>query len=134
MVLFVSAKGYHRIDLYKDGRVKRHSVHGLVLRTFKGKAPSKRHECNHRNQIKTDNRPVNLEWATPSQNTQHTYDSGRISLKGSQVWASKLEESDIPKIRALLKDKMPQTRIADLFGVTQSLISYINRRKIWTQV
>jgi hypothetical protein len=50
-------------------------VHKLVLENFLAN-PLNKPEGNHKNGIKKDNRLLNLEWVTGSENIQHAYDTG----------------------------------------------------------
>ena len=43
-----------------------------MLEAFVGPCPEK-HECNHKNGVKTDNRVENLEWVTKSANAIHRF-------------------------------------------------------------
>jgi hypothetical protein len=43
----------------------------------------------------------------------------------------KLTKSSVDEIRNMIKNKIPQSEIAKLFNVTQSLISHINLKKVW---
>lgn len=45
-------------------------LHDLMTETFIGPKPKGFH-VNHKNGIKTDNRPINLEYVTPSRNVIH---------------------------------------------------------------
>ncbi len=61
-------KGYYRVDLSKDNKPKRHSVHRLVCKAF---IPNLEN-CNsvdHINNIRTDNTISNLRWCTNQQNS-----------------------------------------------------------------
>lgn len=61
--------------------------------------------------------------------------SGRGDYRvGSARANTKLDESDIPLIRALRAAKMPVKVVAEKFEVSQSLIKRIDRREIWTHV
>lgn len=67
------AKGYFRVSLSKDGKVTRFQVHRLVATSFYINFNDKK--CvNHINGIKTDNRSINLEWVSYSENEKHSYD------------------------------------------------------------
>ena len=57
-----------------------------------------------------------------------------LSCKGSKVRNSKLHESIIPTIRALLKRGVKPKEIAEMFGVSVSTISNVKRGKIWAHV
>jgi hypothetical protein len=48
---------------------KTKSVHRLVCEAFHGEAAGR--QTNHLNGVKTDNRAVNLEWCTGSENVRH---------------------------------------------------------------
>lgn len=63
---YENSRGYQQVRLTRIG--ERHLVHRLVLAAFIGKSPTRRHQCDHINGRKTDNRLVNLEWVTPEQN------------------------------------------------------------------
>jgi hypothetical protein len=58
-----------------DGKYHTISVHKAVCLAFHGERPAGL-RINHKNGIKTDNRPVNLEYITHSENCQHSFDTG----------------------------------------------------------
>ena len=68
-------QGYFRIGLCLNGKRAFFNVHRLVARAFIPN-PENKPTVNHKNGIKTDNRVENLEWATISENTQHSFDNG----------------------------------------------------------
>lgn len=53
------------------------STHTLVCTAFHGERPTG-YMCNHKNGRKHDNRPINLEWVTPSRNSIHAVEEGLI--------------------------------------------------------
>src|SRR5580658_3531644 len=84
--------GYHRVALSKDGIAKKFQAHCLVAEAFIGPLPEGK-EVNHKNGKKADNRIENLEYATRSENQQHSYDVlGKQSQKGSAHGRSKITE------------------------------------------
>lgn len=68
--------GYEYICLCRDGCVKQHRVHKLVVQAFLGEKPTAKHQVNHINGNKADNRAENLEWCTQSHNMKHAYANG----------------------------------------------------------
>lgn len=72
--------GYHYVCFSKDGRLKKFYAHRLVAIHFIDN-PKNKPFINHKNGIKTDNSLGNLEWATHSENMQHSYDE--LSRKAS---------------------------------------------------
>lgn len=67
---------YLECGLKDNDEWKKFSVHRLVCLAFHGPAPSEKHQINHKDGVKDNNDPDNLEWVTPGQNQQHAYDFG----------------------------------------------------------
>lgn len=72
---FIHTKGCVRVSLSVNCVVVRKYVHVLVADAFLGECPPGL-EVNHKNTIKTDNRPENLEYITHRQNTTHAKEKG----------------------------------------------------------
>lgn len=65
--------GYMMINVRRIGKTM--LVHRLVAKAFCPN-PENKPTVNHINGIKSDNRAINLEWATYHENNQHAYDAG----------------------------------------------------------
>lgn len=61
---------YLFVGLHKDGKIKQKNVHRLVAETFIPN-PNNLPCVNHINEIKTDNRAINLEWCTVEYNSNY---------------------------------------------------------------
>ncbi len=70
--------GYARVCLYRGGQRKTWALHRLVMLTYVG--PSHL-DVNHINSSPGDNRLVNLEYVTKSQNIQHAILHGKMLSK-----------------------------------------------------
>lgn len=68
-------QGYKHVTIYINKKPKSCRVHRLVATAFIPNSENKPY-VNHLNGIRSDNRVENLEWATPSENTQHAVDTG----------------------------------------------------------
>lgn len=65
----LSKYGYLSVTLYKDGNKKIYRVNRLVALAFiPNDDPEHKTQCNHINELTTDNRAVNLNWMTPKEN------------------------------------------------------------------
>ena len=63
--------GYLHIGLTTNGTQITKLAHRLIAETFLTKPSSNHNDVNHRNKIRNDNRVVNLEWLTRSDNSRH---------------------------------------------------------------
>lgn len=90
-------------------------------------------QINHKNGIKTDNRIENLEWCTNQENRNHAVQMGLIA-KGNKNGASLLTTKEVQKIKRMLKRKVSQKQIGEMFGVCQSAISLIYTGKNWEHI
>lgn len=77
LVQEITIHGYCRVRLFDcDGNAKHYAVHRLVLGAFAGASDL---YVNHINEIKTDNRLINLEYCTAKENCNHGTRNMRIS-------------------------------------------------------
>lgn len=118
---------YKRVELFGDDFSKRVSLHRLVAQLFIPN-PQNLPCINHKNGIKTDNRVVNLEWCTHSQNSFHAWASGLRS----GIRCGKLDRIQVLTIKKCLEDGgVRQKDIAKYFKVDPSSISHINIGANW---
>lgn len=67
--------GYVKVVLANNRKYKSYFVHRLVAEAFVPNRDNKP-QVNHKNGVKTDNRAVNLEWVSASENINHAYNTG----------------------------------------------------------
>jgi hypothetical protein len=126
--------GYCQVNLWKNGKLKRRSVHKLVADAF---IVNCEHlpQVNHVDGDKDNNHVLNLEWCSASYNVKHAYDNNLKSGNfGSKNGSSKLKESDIIDIRNMLSSGYYLKDIAKKYNVSISTISGIKLGKYWTKV
>lgn len=77
-------KGYLKVWLTNNGKVKSHFVHRLVAKTFIPN-PKNKKTVNHIDNNKKNNNVDNLEWATQSENSKHYFKHyGTVWNKGKR--------------------------------------------------
>ena len=88
------------------------------------------HSCDNR----LCSNPDHLFLGTCKDNNIDMLKKGRTSIlgkKGSSNPNSKLKESQVQEIRALLKTDMSQKEIGAMFSVSQTAVSVINTERYW---
>ncbi len=131
---FYKGRGYHYVSLSKNNVQKQVRIHRMVTIAFLPN-PENKSSVNHINGIKDDNRLINLEWCTDSENMIHACNSGLVSLRqGESHGSSKLKESDVLNIRKLLTEGVTGAMLAKRYNVTQGQISHIKNRRSWTHI
>lgn len=130
--------GYLRVNLSKDGGSQNCMVHFLVATAFLEKPAGVEFVVNHKNNNHTDNRLVNLEWVTRSENTTHAYQIGALKKRrGAEVSLAKLTDDDVRVIRAsyIPRDKIfGSYGLAKKYSVAPSTILRVVHRESYTNV
>lgn len=75
---FLNHGGYARVNLWKDNKSKKYSVHRLVAEAFVPN-PDRKPQVNHIDENKQNNHADNLEWCTQLENHNHGTINERIS-------------------------------------------------------
>ena len=124
--------GYPCLNLCKNRRKKFFRVHQIVALAFLPPQPTPKHEVNHLNGDKADNRDVNLEWMTRAENNRHAFRIGLRSNAGECHSQVKLSARQVIGIRQLLRWGANQTWLARLCQVDPSTVHCIASSKNWS--
>ena len=123
----IMPNGYLIVRKMREGIRLTTGAHRLVYFHFNGTIPVGL-TVNHKNGIKSDNRPENLELATYSEQIKHAYKIGLKNQDGERNPAAKLTNAQIHKIREeYAAGNTTQNTIAQRYGVTFQAISKIVR-------
>lgn len=123
-------KGYLNLTLSKHGVQETATVHKLVALAFIGQCPEGC-EINHIDLDKSNNVPSNLEYLTKKANLLHADKAGALRIRGSQNAGSKLVESDVYRIREMVRQGISTSLVAEMFGVSAPSISNIKAGRSW---
>lgn len=125
-----STKGYLDVKLSKDGIITSFRIHRLVLLTFIGYDDR---TVNHKNNIKWDNRLVNLEYMTQKENNHHAIANG-FTTKGAKNGRAKLSKEDVNYIRELYSTEYFTIQvISNIYSVSWSTIQKITNNINWRE-
>lgn len=128
----INHKGYARVTLSKSGVKKTFSLHRIVLDSFTDNECNKE-QVNHINGKKLDNRLINLEWCTASQNVTHAYSNG-LAVAPKGVQKSKLSELDVLTIVNRYKNGERLKEISNSYCVSEQTLSSIVTGRSWSHV
>jgi len=126
-------RGHLEVHLCKNGNgsFSRFRVHHLVLEAFIGPRPSG-YECNHKNNIKSDNRPKNLEWVTHAENMAHAARMNLMSFPGEACGHAKLRNNEVWLMKKLLIHKIKRKIICKIFKVKKSYVDDVALERTWS--
>lgn len=127
--------GYLRAKFIINSRQYHVSAHRIVWLATKGIIPANL-EINHKNGIKTDNRPGNLEVVTPSENMIHSHRIlGRNVQKGEKHYNTKLTEKKVLEIRDYCDRRIITHReLGRIYDVSKACITLISMRRNWKHI
>ena len=100
--------GYQVVGLYTGGKPKTLKVHRLVCQAFH-ENPENKPQVNHLNEIKTDNRASNLEWATARENSNFGTRTERLGKAQSKPVAQYAQDGELIKIWPSVRETERQT-------------------------
>lgn len=118
--------GYLAVTLCVQSHLHYRTLHAAVLEAFVGPRPDGHYGC-HLNGDRSDNRLVNLVWATPTENAAHKFQHGR-HVYGEAHKMSRLTERDVRMIRSCATSS---ESLGAALGVSGSLVRRIRRRQAW---
>ena len=110
--------GYLSVNLFKNGKEYKRTVHRLVAEAFL-KNNDQKPQVNHIDGDKENNRLDNLEYCTALENMQHAFETGLHSKRG------RLTEDELDQIVDMLNAGMIYREIADKFNISPSQVHYI---------
>jgi hypothetical protein len=127
----ITNQGYLKVSLHKNKKKYFKLVHRLIAEAFIPN-PDNKPQVNHINGKKADNRILNIEWATRSENQQHAFDTGlNVAAKGEDHARCKLTEKIVLLIR---QDNRSSRKIAKDYGITQTTILHIKSLRTWAHL
>lgn len=126
----LNKKGYPEVRFRKNG-IHTRLVHKIVASAFMTK-PEHCTQINHINGIKTDNRLVNLEWVTQSENQIHAYKLGlQPSRSGEKNGRAILTNDKVTYVKELYNSGKRAKDVSEITGVNLSIVRQIISGDIW---
>lgn len=137
----LDGSGYLRTMLMNEnGKFDTIKVHRIIAQTFI-ENPLNKPQVNHLNCVKTDNRVINLEWATASENQIHAYKEQRRNNRGENNPATSLKDKDVLDIRSKytygrkggkpINGQVTKGMLAKEYGVGVHVIKEIVTNNTW---
>ena len=132
----INSKGYLRVELHLNKKIKKFFVHRLVAEYFV-ENPLNKEQVNHIDGNKLNNNMNNLEWVTNQENRNHAIKNNLTkNLCGEEAPWSKLTKKDVIFIRSEYdkKETFNAKKLSKKFKVSTSQILLVAKRKSWKSV
>lgn len=127
--------GYFLLIINYNKKSYGYAIHRLVALHFvKNKNKKTKTQVNHKDCNKKHNYYWNLEWVTPKENIEHSWNNNLSHTIGEDNGNNIYPESKIKLVCELLEKNVPMYEIEETTGVSYAMISLILRRKNWTHV
>jgi hypothetical protein len=128
----------------ETGKRRKLRVHRAVCEAFNGRKPACR-ETRHLDGDKRNNHADNLRWGTQRENAADRMRHGRgaVGLRNGAYTKPHTRRRGVTngnaklmpeQVLAILSDARSQSRIAEDYGVNQTLVSAIKLGRIWNHV
>lgn len=125
--------GYLRLSMMMNGKTFRMSAHRLVYMVKKGPIPEGL-TVNHKDGIKSHNRPKNLELATHAEQRAHALKVLKVKplgTPGEKHPRCQTTAATVLEIRRLRKEGVAINVLATTFNLTPNSVSCMTTRKSW---
>ncbi len=131
----VDKAGYLKVQIRVSGKMLTTGVHRMVLLAFKGPCPEGM-ECRHfPDRNPSNNRPCNLQWGTPLENSaDRTYHGSFDPEKGEDRYNALLTEKSVLQICDDYSSGESSNDLAARFGVSLPLIHAVISGRAWKHV
>jgi hypothetical protein len=138
----LNKKGYLKVGLTINGKLKSFSVHRIVAVEFLENTFNKP-QVNHIDGIKTNNKVDNLEWCNNSENILHSYKIGLTKniyepckdksnfKRGEEQKYAKLDYNKVSEAKELRKKGFSFQKIADKYSVNKKTIIHAIKGITW---
>lgn len=118
---------YLHVRAVVDGERHHAMAHRLVWQYFHGDIPDGL-TLNHINGCKQDNRPSNLELATPSEQALHAHAAGlAASQVGERNGNARFTDAEVAQALELRARGLTQREVAEIVGMSPQHVSRIER-------
>lgn len=115
-------------------RRKMIAVHRIVCFLTNGE-PAENHQALHSCDNPTCVNPAHLRWGSQKENMMDCKQRNRQSNRsGEKNGRAKLDENKVKEIRSIYGNGLSMVQIAEMYGVSNQLISRIIKREAWSHV
>jgi hypothetical protein len=125
---------YWAVKLWVSGKCKHIHVHRLLAITFIDN-PENKPFVNHKDGDKLNCCVSNLEWVTRQENVDHAMENDLVpAMIGVNNGRALLTDNQVKEIYFSLLDGESSVVLAKLYGVEQTTIGNIKRRRLWKHI